>query len=376
MLDLDNKYIKKMTDIIGVKELVDLYEFLAKNAQNVYLKPGGYAELSSSSYDDKISEDMILKTFLEYQEQEGKDVTPFLYILEEKMNDVLYDAEAYTDNEVMKDIMDETNQNEDIRKSLHDLSLNGYDERDVLNMLGIYQGVEIDYESFLPDIKVNIMMATKEELNSDCSNIAYSFPYEPDNMIRIDEKAYDNMLVKLIHSQGYSVCDVIDAYYGSHASDNKFINSVIEELDNHAYTMKVLTALVKIPSNEVISTLGYLGTPDSLKETEKRTLTLGKDTMIGLYNPWNGSGSMLDIALEKPFTVSVDDIYSVQVEGARSRNLSIGYTVDETYGLVGSCWQETGSIGDEIPAEISMETDTPVDMVKAFTKHQKEDRAI
>jgi len=58
--------------------------------------------------------------------------------------------------------------------------------------------------------------------------------------------------------------------------------------------------------------------------------------MLGIYNSWNGSGSLLEIELEKPLTLSSKDIFKIQIEGSR---YCYEYTVDQTYGLIGSCWK-------------------------------------
>jgi hypothetical protein len=65
--------------------------------------------------------------------------------------------------------------------------------------------------------------------------------------------------------------------------------------------------------------------------------------MIGIYNPWNGSGSVLEIELEKDLVFTTDMIRDIQIEGVKP---DFEWTVDNTYGLIGSCWKAPKSIED------------------------------
>lgn len=71
-----------------------------------------------------------------------------------------------------------------------------------------------------------------------------------------------------------------------------------------------------------------------------------KGSMLGVFAPWNGSGSVLDIELDKELTFKREDIYDVQIEGAKPDN---GYTVNQTYGLVSGAWQKPEAIEVKTP---------------------------
>ena len=73
-------------------------------------------------------------------------------------------------------------------------------------------------------------------------------------------------------------------------------------------------------------------------------VTLGVGTTLGLVNIWNGSGSILGIELEKPFTISIGDIQSIQVENATVGN----YTVNEIFGMGSDAWTDTLSLTGEV----------------------------
>lgn len=59
--------------------------------------------------------------------------------------------------------------------------------------------------------------------------------------------------------------------------------------------------------------------------------------MCGLFDYYNGGGSVLELDLEKDVKISEKNIYMIQVERVKPCR---GYSVDEVYGLTGSCWKE------------------------------------
>lgn len=58
--------------------------------------------------------------------------------------------------------------------------------------------------------------------------------------------------------------------------------------------------------------------------------------MCGLYNPWSGGGSVMEVQLDKDVRLPVM-FAEICVEGCKSR----GYDVGEVYGLCKDCWKES-----------------------------------
>lgn len=114
------------------------------------------------------------------------------------------------------------------------------------------------------------------------------------------------------------------------ATHNKFLSTVCQELDNLSYTFGVVTVLAEMSMNDYAKLL-----------QQGSEVTMPKGCMLGVFTPWNGSGSVLDIELDKDLTFKREDIYDTQIEGAKPDN---GYTVDQTYGLVSSAWQKPKAI--------------------------------
>lgn len=123
------------------------------------------------------------------------------------------------------------------------------------------------------------------------------------------------------------------------AIENEFVKSIVDELDEFpSYSMAETTALVTL-NKEGLQVLDQIAKGEG-------DITFSKDTMIGLYNEWQGAGSQLEIQLEKPLTVPADMVKNVQIEGQKS-DYTHGYTVNDTYGLIGECWKGEISKSEE-----------------------------
>ena len=119
----------------------------------------------------------------------------------------------------------------------------------------------------------------------------------------------------------------IDEFSKNHSS---FLSSICQELENHSYYMGTLTILAEVTMKEFAEMM-----------QPYKKITFHKDAMVGIFNPWNGSGSVLEIELDKPLTVPSSMIYDVQVEGVKP---SYSYLLDDVYGLIGSAWKAPLSI--------------------------------
>lgn len=205
-----------------------------------------------------------------------------------------------------------------------------------------YAGLDMNIESLLNGSKffVNIIFGTPAEQNSDMSAIITSYgTYHNPDMEFVEVSDLDNALTKLIHQQGHSIKEIYDGLFGVAKSESKLVNSVVEELENNtAEAMSGLTACVSVDwkTLETLYKAHHNG--------EAGAITLDVGTTLGLVNIWNGSGSILGIELEKPFTISIGDIQSIQVENATVGN----YTVNEIFGMGSDAWTDTLSLTGEV----------------------------
>lgn len=220
------------------------------------------------------------------------------------------------------------------------------------------------YDHYLDqEMKVNILLSTPDEASEDHALIYEQFcaiakPWElsdddPQSLRGLLET--DSSLTRLVKQQGHTMEELIGTiqeymadFYGEDSPPEKyrdetgkclpydkrlelfssgrsrFLVSLCEELDNQSYCMGCLTLLSSM-SMRTFAEMMERGTE----------ITLPADTMCGIFNPWNGSGSIMGIDLAKPITFHREDIYDIQIEGVTP---DYGYLLGNVFGLVGSAW--------------------------------------
>ena len=93
-------------------------------------------------------------------------------------------------------------------------------------------------------------------------------------------------------------------------------------------------------------------------KTSKDNIVLGTDTVIGLYDRMNGAGSDFEIQLEEDMVIPTTMVQIVQMESSGRDDVvnskdNIGYSVEDTYGFVGTQWQDSyKGITDKAPTLI------------------------
>lgn len=235
------------------------------------------------------------------------------------------------------------------------------------------------------DVKVNIMLSTPLDRKEDDSTpfmlkealmhftgagkLKYDLEANIGSQAEADEIIHqDSMIKRLVEQQGYTMDDLRtvakDFFHDFYEEDDKseffesahengeklpydkrfdmftethskFLSTVCQELDNMGYTFGVVTVLAKMSMNDYAKML-----------QQGSEVTMPKGSMIGVFAPWNGSGSVLGIELDKDLTFKREDIYDTQIEGAKPDN---GYTVNQTYGLVSGAWQKPEAIEVKTP---------------------------
>ena len=246
-----------------------------------------------------------------------------------------------------------------------------------------YEAFSIDppvQEYLGQDMKVNIMLSTPLDRKEDDSmpfmlrealmhftgagTLSRDLEANIHSQAEADEIIHqDSMIKRLVEQQGFTMDDLsavakdfFHDFYGEDgkpesfsftdenseklsydkrfemftATHNKFLSTVCQELDNMGYSFGVVTVLANMNMNDYAKML-----------QQGSAVTMPKGSMIGIFAPWNGSGSVLDIELEKDFTFKREDISDVQIEGVKPDQ---SYTVNQTYGLVSSAWQKPKSI--------------------------------
>ena len=142
-------------------------------------------------------------------------------------------------------------------------------------------------------------------------------------------------------------------YVDREADPDPFVESVVQELENLPSHMATLTFLVNMKLFDLFELKQAIVKEEKLNDfydasQRKGTgyIVVSKDTMCGLFDPWHGGGSVLEIELDKDVVIPVKYIWTFEVEGAKSK---YGYSVNEVYGLIDSCWD--GKVKEICPME-------------------------
>ncbi len=110
-----------------------------------------------------------------------------------------------------------------------------------------------------------------------------------------------------------------------------FVESVVQELENMTNAMSTLTFLVEMPLFDLLTI------KKAVNKRSEGSITLGKDTMCGLFNQWNGGGSVLEIELCKDVKIPLDLIWDIRADG----QIKYGYDVCSVYAMCRSAWRDT-----------------------------------
>lgn len=159
-------------------------------------------------------------------------------------------------------------------------------------------------------------------------------------------------LVWLAKQQGYTKTQLSQALnQGDMSSPEGFLESVRVEVANMASHMATLTFLVELTLEELIRINKAIKWRDSCgpfydarKNPYCGYLLISKSVDCGLYCPWSGGGSVLEIQLDKDVRLPVKYIRSALPDGGD------GYSLNNTYGLCGKAWKNGSVTKIHIPS--------------------------
>ena len=184
--------------------------------------------------------------------------------------------------------------------------------------------VDVDYDHYLDqEYQCRLVVDTGDSNYDFTLNPAYHNDYHGNNGETNDNKiGKPASLVWLAETQGYSVEDLRKVLDGEETS-SKFLKSVYREAINTTSSMNTITFLCTASLADLLE-----------QHQDKTAVRLDKSVVCGLFDSWNGGGSVLDIELEKEVTIP-DSIIREFVPDESSIK---GYSVDEVYGLSGSVY--------------------------------------
>ena len=184
--------------------------------------------------------------------------------------------------------------------------------------------VRLPEQHFLDqEIHVDILVDTGDG-NYDfiCNNIAPAWGgCDP------DEAHAEASIFWLAGQQGYCMERVTAALKGEE-TESTFLESLVREVENEASSINVLTFLCTM-------TLGqWIEVRENWMQASRRgALRIEKDAVCGLFDPWSGAGSVLDLELEHDVVLPIELVHEITPDACLCR-----YGVDEVYGLVGTAW--------------------------------------
>lgn len=285
-----------------------------------------YYEIDADYRDEMSDEDCAKIIRAEYPEQ----------MLYEMMFDWYLDSEGY----ILSDIANE------LRKLRPDEIDEAEWEQEIDDFLYENPGMyfEYPYDHYLDqEFYVNIVLDTGDG-NYDFT-LNYHYPAWQGNEGAIDPKA---SLCWLAKQQGYTPGQLRDALNdGDIENPAGFLQSCRQEMANVCTHMNALTFLVRMNLRDLITLNKLVRMQDRngrLYDAAKRPycgyIVLDKKTMCGLYDGWNGSGSVLEIELEKDVKIPIKYIFTALPDEV-THGTPYSWSVNSVYGMCGSAWRDT-----------------------------------
>ena len=167
---------------------------------------------------------------------------------------------------------------------------------------------------------VNIEIDTGDWKNDFSPNVIY--PHYGGSVENGIDK--NSALAWLAEKQGYNRRLLQSYLYNHNGTDYNnevgFLQSVYQELANCSSCINKLVILKKMSLRE-------------LMEWKKNPVRVDKSCTCGLFDSWNGGGSLLDIELEKDFDIPVENIHDIVIDEATR------YNIHEVYGVSDMLWE-------------------------------------
>lgn len=265
------------------------------------IKLNAYEYVKYADYDFKnINLSNVLK-FNYVNDVLEKDLSPIENLVDEIENDIIDSFYLYEYDETLREIINEfTDDNKLIEDLLCDVDISE-------NLITNLDREEI-YDNY--QVFVDILL-DQENLNTEGDILSSSIDMIKDHFNDkedLDLNQIDPITKALFKSQGYEIEELLNKV-------SLFLNSFVDEINNTSYEPIVYLVHRKMSLSDIKDLL------------EKKILTITPDDVIGLFNPIQGGGSIMDIQLEKNVNIPLDYVYL-----SNSYNSSYGYSSTSVYG--------------------------------------------
>lgn len=297
-----------------IKELV--MDYLAENHAREKKEDGNYHfeiyvdyrdEIDDSTAQDILENDsprdiLIEKLWDWYQEQEWDIIDDLVDDFKEKVDPKLFeDADIIEDGNL---------DDEDIREEFMDIVYVDYPEDWALS------------QEFCFDIIVS---------NGDDNYDFWLNEHIVDEDGNVNKDAEKAGVVWLAKQQGYTLEEVVEALNSNPTIQQMkpFLSSINNEIYN-GYGCEVLTFCVKMTLGQAIEL------KEKMKENHNGSIVLDRRATCGLFNFWDGSGSILDISCEKDVEIPFENIWKFYIDEKRSNQCD---SIHNVYGTTDALWK-------------------------------------
>lgn len=148
---------------------------------------------------------------------------------------------------------------------------------------------------------------------------------------KVDENAEKAGLVWLAKQQGHTLEEIVEALNSNPTivQMKPFLSSINNEVYN-GYGCEALTFCVKMTLGQAIEL------KEKMKSNPNGSIIIDKRATCGLFNPWDGSGSILDISCEKDIEIPFENIWKFYIDKKRSNRYD---SIHNVYGTDDSFWK-------------------------------------
>ena len=172
----------------------------------------------------------------------------------------------------------------------------------------------------------NIIVSNGDDNYEFCLN-----EYIVDEDGKVDKDAEKSGLVWLAKQQGYTLDQVVKILKdGDIAEPKTFLETVLQEVAN-GYGCEALTFCVKMTLGQAIAL------KERMEENPNGSIVLDKRVECGLFDPWSGGGSVLEIACEKDVEILFENIWEFYIDESRSNRYD---SIHNVYGTDSSLWRD------------------------------------
>lgn len=139
-------------------------------------------------------------------------------------------------------------------------------------------------------------------------------------------------LLWLVRQQGFTKRQLNQALRQKQYNGSRLLESIRVEINNCTTHMNALAFFIETDIRTLLHLQKLLNQPKKGKGSRSSKLILSKSARCGLYDAWNGAGSVLEIALERDVELPLALVDSILPDGGR------GYSVGDIYGMCRSFW--------------------------------------